>query len=179
MKTFLSLVVMSLVLISCGKNDPVYTGYYNTAPGPGNYGNLPNGVPNVPAPYQGNPTQCGSTGCFSNQMGIPGSYDNSFYTFMPIYQMVNGYSPTVWNQTWQYWQINAQMYGYQVNNIYAFLSFCGYFWSGTPYQNSLNYLNYYMYYWVTPQTAYRPYVNPTTFWSGYQNFPFYYCTQCH
>ena len=119
------LLVVALLIVSCGKND----GVRPTGPG---------FIPPVAPPPQFVPTGGAGGGGFPGTGGyqpqMPQGYPNRYYPFLPVdnYFRQNQQLQLYWQQLWSRWQMYAQQRQIEIYNFYRFwYEYCPQEWHGT------------------------------------------------
>ncbi len=180
-------LMLSVVLISCGKNDPIVPYGGNSAPiqappppnytpgggygggyGPGNGGYGGGGYsPNqfFPQPQLGN---------FMPQM--PQQRPPQFYPFVPIdnYMRRDPRLQQYWQRYWQQWQGYAQQHNYSQYNFSAFwFDYSSRQWGNGQWSQIYQYFDSNFYYWTQPGIQFTTggSRSPEYFWQNCSGFP--------
>ncbi len=135
------------------------------APSPGGYVQPPSGVPPVAYPFAG--------GTNSFYPTLPTGFPPNFTPFLPFYNVMQS-TPvlqTYWMQIWGGWQNFAGMQGIDPFNFAAFWTLFLPQAMPQPLVPVFSYVNFYFYFWVTPQTQFAPNLSPLGFWQNYIGLP--------
>lgn len=151
---------------SCGKNQAFMPAGYIPAPNMAPYPTtMPNGYFGGQSPYQNSPY---------SYPQLPQTMPNQYYPFIPVDNFMRNYPgyQGYWQQTWQNWQNHCSSYQCNPYDFSLFwTSYCPSQWRGTQLMDVYNYLNTYVYFWVSPNMWFMPMQNPSRYWTRYSSTP--------
>ena len=174
MRLLKSALIISFLIISCGKNDAITpTGVTPQYPQ-----NTPN-YQQAPAP-QGYYPQQGGGNYGPNQFvpQMPSGYSQGYYPFLPVYQYMQNRPQyqNFWNQTWYGWQSYANSNGYNQNDFNTFwFDYCPQQWGNSGQSQLYQYFDQNFYWWVTPETQFPSSVDAGYYWQNYTGYQYDYC----
>ncbi|NBX83468.1 hypothetical protein EBQ90_10360 [bacterium] len=171
----ISLILVSIVLASCGKNDGIRTagvgGPYPSPMGP----SAP--YPTGPTGYGPNPGYFPSGGFSGYPMGgmfqpyLPAGYPAQFYPWVPIYWYFQQYVylQPVFMTIWNGWQTYAFI---QQIPVYSFSQFWFSYLPQVISPQLYQYFSSQFYPWMNPNLVFPASYSPQMFWQNYNGIPF-------